>query len=175
MPQALLLDALSIRLEVLHQVLDLLNLGIGVGVHDLGKILHQAEVSAHGVSQTSQLTELWDERDLIACSAILVDEQRLVHVANVLIVAGLVVLLVASGSPVLVEGGCWTLREIDPINLVGLLVVSRHHGSSRQSVLDRLLAVLPTLLSLVSQIIHVVQTVICPDHLEADVNVEKDA
>jgi hypothetical protein len=51
-PEALLLDALSIRLEVLHQVLDLLNFGIGVRVHDLGKIFHEAEVGAHGVSQT---------------------------------------------------------------------------------------------------------------------------
>ena len=174
-PQLLLLDAFGVRLEVLHQVLDLLNLGISVGVHDLGQILHEAEVGAHGISQAGQLAELGDQSDFVPRASVLVDQQWLVHVADVLVVASAVVLLVAGGSPVLVEGCCWTLRKVDPVNLVGLLVVARDHRRSRECFLDRCLAVAATLLSLVSQVIHVVQAVVCPDHLEADVDVEKDA
>lgn len=103
-PQLLLLDALGVCLEVIHQVLDLLDLGVGIRVHDHCKVLHQAEISAHGISQARQLTELGDESDLISRASVLVDEQGLIHVADVLIVARTIVLLVRSGSPVFVEG-----------------------------------------------------------------------
>ena len=172
MPKLLLLLTLLVGLEVVHQVLDLPDLRVGVGVHDLSQILHQAEVSTHGISQARQLTQLWDEGDLIARSPVLVDEQRLIHVADVLVVARPVVLLVARWSPILVEGGGGTLGEVNSVNLVGLLVVPSDHGGSRECILDRLLAILTALLSLVSQVVHVVQTVVCPNDFEADVNVE---
>lgn len=175
MPQLLLLLALLVGLEVRHQVLDLLDLGIGVGVHDLRKILHEAEVGAHGISQARQLAQLGDKGYLVSRAAVLVDEQWLIHVADVLVVASPVVLLVAGGSPVLVEGGAGTLREINPIDLVGLLVVSGDHGAASECLLDRFLAILTALLGLVSQVVEVAQAIVCPDHLEADVDVEKDA
>lgn len=177
-PKLLLLDTLRVRLEVVHQVLDLLDLGIGVCVHDLGQVLHEAEVSAHGISQARQLAQLRNEGNLITRAAVLVDEQRLIHVVDVLVVASLVVLLVARRSPVLVEGSAGTLRKVDPVNLVGLLVVPGHHRASSECFLHRLLGVhaastVP--LGFVSHIVHVVQTVVCPNDFEADVNVEKDA
>jgi hypothetical protein len=175
MPQALLFDTLRVSLEVVHQVFDLLELGVGIGMQDLGQVFHQAEIGTHGVSQAGQLTELRDESHLITCASVLVDQQRLVHVADAFVVASTIVLLVAGGSPVLVESGCWTLRKVDPINFVGLLVVARDHRRASECFLNRLLAILSTLLGLVSQIIHVVQAVVCPDHFEADVNVEQDA
>jgi len=174
-PQLLLLDTFGIGLEVLHQVLDLLDLSVGIRVHDDSEVLHEAEVSAHGISQARQLTELWDEGDLISSASVLVDEQRLIHVADTFIVASAVVLLVRRGSPVLVEGSRWTLRKIDPIDAIGLLVVARHHGRTRKRLLNRSLPILAPLLSLVTQVVHPGQTVVCPDDLEADVDVEKDA
>lgn len=174
-PQLLLLDALDVCLEVCHQVLDLFDLGIGVRVHDHSEVLHQAEVSAHGVSQARQLTELWDESDLIPSASVLVDEQWLVHVADGFVVASAVVLLVRCGSPVLVERCRWTLREVDPIDTIGLLVVARDHSRTRNSFLNGGLSVTSPPLSLVTQVVHPGQTVVCPDDLEADVDVEKDA
>ena len=75
----------------------------------------------------------------------------------------------------LVEGGCWTLSEVDPIDLVGLLIVASHHGGAGHRILDRLLAILATLLGLVTEVVQIVQAVVCPDYLETDVDVEKDA
>ena len=71
----------------------------------------------------------------------------------------------------LVEGCRGTLRKVDPVDLVGLLVVARHHRRASECFLDRLLAVAAALLGFVSQIIDVVQDVVCPDHFEADVDV----
>lgn len=172
-PKLLLLDTLRVRLEVTHQVLDLLDLGISVRVDDLGEVLHEAEVGAHGISQARQLAQLGNEGDLITRAAVLVDEQRLIHVVDVLVVAGAIVLLVAGWSPVLVEGGCWTLSEVDPVDLVSLLVVPGDNGASSECIADRLLAIASAVL--VSHVVHVVQTVVCPNDLEADVDVEKDA
>lgn len=141
-------------------------------MHNHGKILHEAEVGTHSFSQACQLTELRDESDLISCASVLVDEQWLIHVGDVLIVPSTIVLLVAGWSPVLVEGGCWTLSEVNSIDLVGLLVVSSDHSRTSECLLDSSLAISSALLSLVTQVVHVVQTVVCPNHLEADVNVE---
>lgn len=177
-PKLLLLDTLRVGLEVVHQVLDLLDLGIGVGVHDLGQVLHEAEVGAHGVSQTCQLAQLGNEGDLVTRAAVLVDQEWLVHVVDVLVVASLVVLLVAGWSPVLVEGGAGTLCEVNPVNLVRLLVVPGDDCATSECFLNRLLAIstaAAALLSFVSHVVHVVQTVVCPNDFEADVNVEKDA
>ena len=46
-PKCLLLLTLLVGLKVVHEVLDLLDLGFSVGVHDLGEILHETEVSTH--------------------------------------------------------------------------------------------------------------------------------
>jgi len=171
MPQLLLLDALSIGLEVRHQVLNLLDLGVSVGVHDLCKVLHQAEVRTHSICKTCQLAELGDQRHLVAGAPVLVNQQGLIHVANGFVIASPVVLLVAGGSSLLVEGCCYTLRKVDPINLVGLLVIARNHRGTSHSFLDRCLTITAALLGLVSQIVDVVQAIVCPDYLEADVNV----
>ena len=60
MPGGLLLLALLVGLEVVHQVLDLLDLSFSIGMHNLGQVLHQSEVSSHSISQTRQLTQLRD-------------------------------------------------------------------------------------------------------------------
>lgn len=49
-PKLLLLDTLFVSLEVLHQIFYLLDLRIGVCVHDLCKVLHQTEVGTHCIS-----------------------------------------------------------------------------------------------------------------------------
>ena len=54
-PLLLLLDAFLICLEVLHQVLDLLDFGLSIGVKNNSEILHQAEVCTHGISKSSEL------------------------------------------------------------------------------------------------------------------------
>ena len=171
MPQLLLLDTLRVSLEVCHQVLDLLDLSVRVGVHDHGKILHQAEVCTHCIGQACKLAQLRDERNLVTSAMVFVDQQGLIHVANGFVVASTVVLLVASGSPLLVEGCCGTLRKVDSINLVGLLIIARNHRCTSECFLNRCLPVTTALLSLVPQIIDVVQAVVCPDYLEADVDV----
>ena len=104
MPHLLLLNTLSITGEVSHQVLDLLDLCFGVSVHDLGQVLHETEVSTHGVSQTGQLAELRDQSHLDACAAVLVNQKRLVASLDLLVVAGLIVLLVRCLDAILVEG-----------------------------------------------------------------------
>jgi len=94
-PQFLLLLTLGIGVEDLKEVLALSNFPVSIGVDDLCQVLHQSEVSPHAVSQTSDLTELRDQSDLIPSFPVLVNEKRLVGVIDVLIVPGLVVLLVA--------------------------------------------------------------------------------
>ena len=123
MPSFLLLLALLVLCKGGEEILALLDLLVSVGVNDLGKILHQPEVSAHGICQTGELAELWDQSDLIARLAVLVDEERLVEILDILVVSGLVVLLVADLSTLLVEGGLWAHAEVKAIDPVGLLVV----------------------------------------------------
>jgi len=74
-------------------------------VNDLGQVLHETEVGTHGVGQAGQLAELRNQSHLVACAAVLVNQQRLVNNLDLLIVAGLVVLSVRSLDTVLVEGG----------------------------------------------------------------------
>ena len=65
---------------MVHEVLDLLNLGFSVGVHDLGKVLHQVEVCTHSISQASQLAELGNKCNLVTRPPVLVDKQWLILV-----------------------------------------------------------------------------------------------
>ena len=123
MPSLLLLYALLVLCEGGEEILALLDLLVSVGVHDLGKIFHQPEVSAHGICQTGELAELWDQSDLVTSLSVLVDEERLVEILDILVVPGLVVLLVADLSAVLVEGGLWAHAEVEAVDPVGLLVV----------------------------------------------------
>lgn len=94
MPQLLLLLALRVSVEDLEQVAALSDLSVGVGVDDLGQVLHEAEVGPHLVCEACDLAELWDQSDLCTSPSVLVDKERLVRLANFLIVASLVVLLV---------------------------------------------------------------------------------
>ena len=130
MPHLLLLDTLSVAGEVRHQVLDLLDLCFGVSVNDLSQVLHETEVSTHGVGQTGQLAELRDQSHLVACAAILVYQQRLVASLDLLIVAGLVVLPVRCLDAILVEGRLRRLGKVDAVNAVGLLVVPGNHRAA---------------------------------------------
>jgi len=131
MPLLLLLDALLVSLEYLKQILDFFDLCFGISVDNLGEVLHEAEVSSHGVGQASQLAQLWDERHLVTSLAIFVDEKRLVGISDVFIVASFVVLSVASGCTVLVECGFRTLCKVNSVDLVRLLVVLCHDCSAR--------------------------------------------
>lgn len=56
MPLLLLLLALLILSECLEKTLALLDLLFSVGVHDLGKVLHETEVSSHDISEACELT-----------------------------------------------------------------------------------------------------------------------
>lgn len=171
MPELLLLNTLRIRLEVAHEVLDLFDLGIGIGVHDLSQIFHQAEIGSHSISQTSQLTELRKEGNLITSASVFVNQERLIHVIDVLVVAGLVVLTVGGRSPILVESGGWTLTEVNSIDFVSLLIVASDHSASCEGFLDGFLAITTALFSFVSQILHVIQTVVSPYYFKADIDI----
>jgi len=92
MPKRLLFDTLRVGLEVGHQILDLLDLGVGVGVENLREILHESEIGTHRISQARQLAQLGNESNLVSRAAILVDEQRLILVVDSLVVASTVVL-----------------------------------------------------------------------------------
>jgi len=94
MPQLLLLLALGIGVEHFQEATTLRNLAVSVRVHDLCQVLHEAEVSAHRVSETGDLAELGQKGHLCSSLLVLVDEQRLVGLTHFLIVAGLVVLFV---------------------------------------------------------------------------------
>ena len=154
MPECLLLLALLVGLEVMHEILDLLDLGLSVGVHNLGQVLHQSEVGTHGISQTCQLTQLWDEGDFESGSPVLVDQQWLVGILDGLVVASLVVLHVAGLGALLVKCGLWGLCEIDPVDLVGLLVIGRHDSRSRETLLHCVVAILVALLRVVPHVLH---------------------
>lgn len=126
-PHLLFFNTLSIAGEVRHQVLDLLDLCFGVSVNDLGQVLHETEVSTHGVGQTGQLAELRDQSHLDACAAVLVDQKRLVASLDLLVVAGLIVLLVRCLDAILVEGRLRRLGKVDAVDAVSLLVVAGDH------------------------------------------------
>lgn len=175
MPKLLLLDAFFVCLEVLHQVLNLLDLRISVCVHDLCKILHQTEVGTHCVSQTSQLTEFRNKGDLITCSPVFVDEKGLVGVRNGLVVAGLVVVAVAGLGALFVEAGLWTLPEVNAIDLVRLLVVLGDHSCSCQSLLDGLITILIAPFSVLPNFVHVLQHSVGSNDFEAHVYVQQTA
>jgi hypothetical protein len=123
MPLLLLFSALFISCEGAEEILALLHFLVSIGMHDLGEIFHEPEVSTHSISKTSELAELWDQRDFIASLPILVDEERLVWVADVLIVSGLIVLFVADLSSLLVEGCLRAHAVVDPLNTICLLIV----------------------------------------------------
>lgn len=151
MPSLLLLLALLVLCEGGEEILALLDLLVSVGVDNLGEILHQPKVSAHGISQTCELAELWDQSDLIAGLAVLVDEERLVGISDILVVPGLVVLLVADLGAVLVEGSLWAHAEVEAVDPVGLLVVPCDDRRTSYGTVDGLLPVTAALLGLVSQ------------------------
>jgi len=152
-PKLLLLDTFRIGLEMGHQVLDLLDLGFRVGVHNLGKVLHQVEVRAHCISQAGQLAELGNKGDLVTRSPVLVDQKWLIQVFDGLIVPSLVVVCVARRSPVLVETSGRTLSKVYSVDLVGLLVVAGHDSHTTDCLLDRLLAVLASRFGVLAQVI----------------------
>lgn len=54
------------------------------------------------------------------------------------------------------------------------MVVPCHDSSASECILDRFLSITSTLLNFVSQLIHVIETVICSDNFETDVYIEKD-
>lgn len=124
MPLLLLLLTFFILGESSKQVLAFIDLLVSISVHDLGEILHQLEVSSHGISETSQLAELRDEGNLVTSLSVLVDKEWLIWIRDALIVPGLVVVCVADLGSLLVESGSWRHAEVDSLNSVGLLVVS---------------------------------------------------
>jgi hypothetical protein len=92
-------------------------------VDDLSKVFHESEIRTHRICETGQLAQLRYQSHLIASFAILVDQKRLVWIADVLIVPGFVVLCVADLSALLVKGSLWTHVEVDAVDPVCLLVV----------------------------------------------------
>lgn len=123
MPLLLLLLALFVFGESCKKILALFDLPVSISVHDLGKILHQPEVSPHGISKTCKLAQFWDQSHLVSSLPILVDKERLIWVRNGLVVPGLVVVLIAHLGSLLVESSCWRHSKIDSLDSVGLLIV----------------------------------------------------
>lgn len=154
-PQLLLFDTLRVGLEVVHQVCDLLDLGLSVRVHNACHVLHQVEVGSHGVSQASQLAEFGDKGYLVTRSPVLVDQQWLVGILDGFVVPGFVVVGVARRSSVLVEGCCGTLSKVYSVDLVRLLVVPGHDSHTTDLLLNSLLTILATLFGLFSQVLQV--------------------
>jgi hypothetical protein len=141
-PQLLLLDTLGTCVEVSHQVFDLVELLLCVGVNNLGQVAHEAEVRAHRVGQTGKLTELGNEGYLKASATVFVDEQRLIGISNAFVVARLVVVHVAGHGALLVELGQRRLAKVNTVDLVSLLVVASNHSRASQHavhILDRVL------------------------------------
>jgi hypothetical protein len=174
-PKLLLLDALFVCLEMLHQVLNLLNLGICISVNDLCKILHKTEVSTHSISQPSQLTEFRNKSDLISRSPVLVDEQRLIWFLNSLVVAGLIVVTVTYLSALFIEAGLGTLAKVNTIDLVRLLIVLSDDSRTGESLLDGFVAILVAPFSILSNFLHVLQHSIGSDDFEAHIDIEETA
>jgi hypothetical protein len=175
MPERLLLLALLVGLEVVHEVLDLLDLGFSIGMDDLGEILHETEVCTHRVSQSCQLAQFRDESDLSTCPSVLVDQQGLVGVLDVLVVLRLVVLTVAGLGALLVEAGLRTLSKVNAVDLVRLLIVLGDDSRTGESKLDSLITVLVPLLSSLSGFVHHLEHRVSTDDLEADVHVQESS
>lgn len=93
-PELLLLLTLRIAVEDFKKVAALCDLPVSVGVRDLSEVLHETEVGAHLVGESRHLAELRNQGDLGTGLPVLVNEQGLVGLGDVLVVAGLVVLLV---------------------------------------------------------------------------------
>jgi len=174
-PKLLLLDALLVCLEMLHQVLNLLNLGISISVDDLCKILHETEVSTHSISQPSQLTEFRNESDLISRSPVLVDEQRLIWFLDSLVVAGLIVVTVTYLSALFIETGLGTLAKVNTIDLVRLLIVLSDDCRTGESLLDGFVAILVAPFSILSNFLHVLKHCVSPDYFKAHIDIEETA
>lgn len=102
-PSLLFLLALLVLSESLEQAFAFLDLLLSVRMHNLGEILHESEISSHGVRQTSELTQFWNEGDLDTSLAVLVDQQGLVQVSDVLVILLLVVLRVRDLLLILLE------------------------------------------------------------------------
>ena len=134
MPSLLLFLALLVLGESLEQIFALLKLLVSVRVHDHSQILHESEVGSHGIRESSQLTELRDESDLISSLPVLVDQERLVGICDVFIVPGLVVLSIAHLGAVLVERGRWAHAEVNSLDSISLLVVASDYCTVRQSM-----------------------------------------
>lgn len=147
-PLLLLLLALLILSEGSEESFAFLHFPVSVGMDDLGEILHEAEVSTHGISESSELAKLWNQCDFVTSLPIFVDEERLVRIRDVLVVSGLVVLGVAHLLTILIEGGSWAHTEVDTLHAVRLLVVPCDNGRSSESSLDGLLPVSATSLTL---------------------------
>ena len=94
MPEFLLLLTLRVGVEDVDQVLALFHLTIRISMHDLGEVLHETEVCSHGVRKTGNLAKLGEKSNLSSGLAVFVDQKWLVGLGNILVVAGLVVLLV---------------------------------------------------------------------------------
>lgn len=176
-PLLLLLPALLISCECGEEVLAFLHLLVGVSVHDLSQILHEPKVSTHCVSKTSELAELWDQRDLIASLPILVDEERLVWVGDVLIVSGLIVFFIADLGSLLVEGGIWAHAVVNPLDAVGLLIVLRDYCCSNKCSFNCLFPIASSslLLGLISQLRNVVEDRVSSDNFECNFNIQKSS
>jgi len=171
-PKLLLLDAFFICLKVLHKVLNLLYFGICISVNDLCKILHETEVSTHSISQPSQLTKFRNEGDLISRSSVLVDEQWLIRFINSLVVPRLVVVFVAYLSALLVKTGLGTLREVNSVDLVRLLIVLSNDSRTGESLLDGFVTILVAPFSILSDFLHVLHHCVGSDDFEAHIDIE---
>jgi len=156
-PELLLLLTLRIAVEDFKKVATLCDLPVSVGVRDLSEVLHETEVGAHLVGESRHLAELRNQGDLGTGLPVLVNEQGLVGLGDVLVVAGLVVLLVRDLSTRLVESGVWALSKVDSLNAVGLLVVPGDHGRSFESLLELCLGVTTSLLNLLTKLVHVLE------------------
>ena len=95
-PSFLFLNALGIRVKDFKEIFAFVDLSVSVSVYNLSKILHESEVCSHRVSQTSDLTEFWNQGNLNTSFSVFVDKERLVTIIDSLIVSGLVVVLVGN-------------------------------------------------------------------------------
>lgn len=134
MPLLLLLSAFLVGCEGFEEIFAFIYFLLSVGVDNLGEIFHQTEVGSHGVCQSGELAEFWDESDLVSSLPVFVDEERLVEICNVLVVPSLVVVFVADLGSLLIERSLRRHSEVDSFYSVCLLVVSSddsatHHGS----------------------------------------------
>lgn len=174
-PERLLLLTLLVGLEVVHQVLDLLDLRFSISVDDLGKILHETEVSTHGVGKPCQLAQFRDESDLVTCSAVLVDQEGLVGVSNGLVVLGLVVLTVAGLSALFIKAGLGTLSKVNTVDLVRLLIVLRDDSRTGESLLHCFVSILVAALGILSGLIHHLEDRVSPDDFETHIDIQQSS